>query len=47
MQEYTKFERILHISLIVLAIFVLGVQCGIHQGRKLQMEGYYEQFYSN
>ena len=47
MEEYTKFERTLHISLIVLAIFVLGVQCGIYQGRKLQTEGYYEQFYSN
>ena len=51
MQEYTKSEKILYISLMVLVIFVLGVQCGIHQSRKLQMEGYkndnYGQFYSN
>lgn len=47
MQEYTKSEKILYISLMVLTIFVLGVQCGINQGRKLQAEGYYEQFYSN
>ena len=47
MHEYTKSEKILYISLMVLAIFVLGVQCGIYQGRKLQAEGYYEQFYSN
>ena len=47
MEEYSKSEKILYVSLIVLAVFVLGVQCGIHQGRKLQAEGYYEQFYSN
>lgn len=47
MEEYTKSEKILYISLMVLAIFVLGVQCGIYRGRKLQMEGYYEQFYAN
>ena len=47
MEEYSKSEKILYISLMVLAIFVLGVQCGIYQGRKLQAEVYYEQFYSN
>jgi hypothetical protein len=31
-------ERILHILIITLAIFILGVQIGIKHGRNLQTE---------
>ena len=33
-----RFEKILHIFLIALTIFILGIQIGIVHGRKLQTE---------
>lgn len=37
----TKFEKFFYTALIILAIFTLGVQVGIHHGRELQAEEYY------
>ena len=38
MQEYTKFEKYLYTFLIILGIFIAGVQVGIKHGRELQLE---------
>ena len=35
-------NKIFYIFLIVLAIFIAGVQIGIHHGRELQRQEYYE-----
>ena len=37
-----KTERIMIILLIALGIFVAGVQIGIHHGRELQKQEYYD-----
>lgn len=37
-----RFEKYLHIFLIILAIFIVGVQIGIAHGRELQKQEYYE-----
>ncbi|MCI1273285.1 MAG: hypothetical protein LKG27_02485 [Clostridiaceae bacterium] len=37
-------EKFLYIFLIVLGIFVAGVQVGIHQGRELQIQEFQEQY---
>lgn len=43
----TKYDKYLYFFLIVLAIFIIGVQVGIKHGRELQIEelkvqdGYY------
>lgn len=34
----TKTEKLFHIALIILALFILGVQIGIANGRRLQIE---------
>ena len=44
MEDTTRFERFLYIFLIVLGIFVAGVQVGIHQGRELQIQEIQEQY---
>lgn len=35
-------NKIFYIFLIALAIFIAGVQIGIHHGRELQRQEYYE-----
>lgn len=47
MQEYTKFEKFLYIFLMLLAIFIIGVQVGIAQGKELQRQEYYEYSITN
>lgn len=42
MQNYTKFEKILYTILVLLAVFIFGVQVGIAQGKELQRQDYYE-----
>ena len=42
-----KFDRVLIIGIIALAIFITGVQIGIHQGRKLQKQECYEYINAN
>ena len=42
MEEYSKFEKFLYTALIVLGIFVAGVQVGIHHGRELQIQEQYD-----
>ena len=37
-----KFDTIMTIFLIILGIFILGVQIGIAHGRELQRQEYYE-----
>lgn len=37
------FETCLHVFIIALAIFILGVQIGIKHGRELQLEDIYYQ----
>ena len=37
MQDYTKFERFLYTFLILLAVFIFGVQIGIAHGKELQI----------
>lgn len=34
----TKAEKLFYIALIILALLILGVQIGIANGRKLQIE---------
>ena len=36
-------ERIFYIFLVILGIFILGVQVGIHHGRNLEDQEYYSQ----
>lgn len=38
---YSKFEKFLYIFLILLAVFIAGVQIGIHHGRGLQKQEIY------
>ncbi len=47
MQEYTKFEKSLYIFLIILTIFIAGVQLGIKQGKELQIQEFYEYNFTN
>ena len=42
-----KTEKILTIIAILLTIFIIGVQIGIHHGRKLEKQEHYEYIYSN
>ena len=44
MEDTTRFERFLYIFLIVLGIFVAGVQVGIYHGRELQIQDIQEQY---
>ena len=37
-----RIEKIMITLLIALGIFILGVQIGIHHGRELQKQEYYE-----
>ena len=37
-----KFDKFMIIFLIILGIFILGVQIGIAHGRELQRQEYYE-----
>jgi hypothetical protein len=46
MNEYSTFEKI-YTFLIILAIFIMGIQVGIFQGKELQRQGYYEYSISN
>ena len=36
----SKFEKILYILLILLAVFIFGVQIGIAHGKELQRQEY-------
>ena len=47
MQNYTKFEKILYTILVLLAVFIFGVQVGIAQGKELQRQDYYEYSITN
>jgi cell division protein FtsL len=47
MNEYSTFEKIFYTFLIILAIFIMGIQVGIFQGKELQRQGYYEYSISN
>lgn len=47
MQNYTKFEKILYTILVLLAVFIFGVQVGITQGKELQRQDYYEYSITN
>lgn len=47
MQNYTKFEKILYTILVLLAVFIFGVQVGIVQGKELQRQDYYEYSITN
>lgn len=47
MQEYTKFEKYLYTFLIILGIFIAGIQLGIKQGKELQMQELYEYSFTN
>ncbi len=47
MQEYTKFEKYLYIFLIILCIFIAGVQVGIKHGKELQLQEIYEYSYTD
>ena len=42
-----RFEKIIMILILALAIFILGVQFGIHQGINLQRQEYYEFILAN
>ena len=42
MEQYTKGEKILYVFLILLTVFIVGVQVGIAQGKELQRQGYYD-----
>ncbi len=35
---YSKFEKLLYTSLILLAVFIFGIQIGIIQGKELQKQ---------
>ena len=37
-----KIDKIMMIFIIALGIFIVGVQIGIHHGRELQKQEYYE-----
>lgn len=47
MQNYTKFERFLYTFLILLAVFIFGIQVGIARGKELQRQEYYEYITTN
>ena len=47
MQNYTKFEKILYTILVLLAVFIFGVQVGIAQCKELQRRDYYEYSITN
>lgn len=47
MEETTKFEKFLYTLLIVLSIFIAGVQMGIHHGRELQKQELYDYTITN
>ena len=47
MQNYTKFERFLYTFLILLAVFIFGVQIGIAHGKELQRQEHYEYITTN
>lgn len=47
MQDYTKFERFLYTFLILLAVFIFGVQVGITRGKELQRQEHYEYITTN
>jgi hypothetical protein len=41
METMESHEKFIYVFLIALAIFIAGVQIGIHQGRELQRQEYY------
>ena len=47
MQDYTKFERFLYTFLILLAVFIFGVQIEIAHGKELQRQEHYEYITTN
>ena len=46
-KDYTKFERFLYTFLILLAVFIFGVQIGIAHGKELQRQEHYEYITTN
>jgi len=42
MDDLTSAEKVMYIVLIVLIIFVSGVQIGIIQGKELERQEFYE-----
>lgn len=42
-----RIDKIMTIFLIILGIFILGVQIGIFHGRELQRQEYYDYSVSN
>ena len=42
MDKSTIYEKFLYIFLIILAIFIVGIQIGIAHGREIQRQEYYE-----
>lgn len=42
-----RFDKIMSIILILLGIFILGIQIGISHGRELQRQEYYDYNISN
>lgn len=47
MEQQTKTEKIFYIFLILLAVFIFGVQVGIAHGKELQRQGYYDYNFPN
>ena len=42
-----KIDKIMMIFIIALGIFIVGVQIGIHHGRELQKQEFYDYICSN
>lgn len=42
-----KYEKLFVILLILLGVFIVGVQVSIYHGRELQAHGYYDQARTN
>lgn len=42
-----KYEKLFVILLILLGVFIVGVQVGIYHGKELQVQGYYDQAGTN
>ena len=42
-----KYEKLFVILLILLGVFIVGVQVGIYHGREWQEQGYYDQTGTN
>jgi hypothetical protein len=42
-----RIDKIIIVALIALGIFILGVQIGIHHGRELQKQDFYDYYTAN